>query len=71
MYFPYLHVCLEQLCDRFSAYTAIAYAVSSLLPLYIYDTDMGSLRVSVEAYDYLIPGGADCFKAELMRWNAY
>lgn len=71
MYFPYLDICLEQLRERFAAQTATAYALSSLLPSYVIDAHMRTLRASVEAYDCFIPGGSDCFEAELMRWKAF
>ena len=44
MYFPHLHVCLEQLGEKYTALTATAYALSSLVPLYVIDADMSSLR---------------------------
>ena len=71
MYFPYLDVCLEQLRERFTSQSVIAYALSSLLPSFVSEADARSLRASVQAYDCFIEGGSDGFEAELMRWQAY
>ena len=56
MNFPYLDICLEQLRERFAAQTVTAYVFSHLLPLYVVDADMRTLRASVEAYDCFTPG---------------
>ena len=71
MYFPYLDVCLDQLCERFTAHPATVYDLSSLLPAYVIDADMSNLRAAAEAYECFLPEGAECFEAELMRWKAY
>ena len=39
MYFSCWNDCLEQLRERFTAQTAIAYALSSLLPSFVLDAD--------------------------------
>ena len=71
MFYPYLDICLEQLRERFSAQSATAYALSSLLPSYVVDADMSKLKASVHMYDCFIPDINKCFPAELIRWKAY
>ena len=67
MYFPHLEVCLEQLCERFTAHHATVYGLSSLLPAHVIDADMSNLRAAAEAYECFLPEGTECFEAELMR----
>ena len=71
MYFPYFYVCLEQLRERFTTHPATVYGLSSLLPAYVIDADISNLRSTAEAYECFLPEGAECFRAELMRWKAY
>jgi len=71
MCFSYLDVCLEQLRERFTAHTATAYGLSSLLPACVIDADISNLRTAAEEYECFLPEGTECFEAELMRWKAY
>ena len=63
---------LEQLRERFTAHTATAYCLSSLLPACVIDADISNLITAAEEeYECFLPEGAECFEAELMRWKAY
>jgi len=72
MYYPYLDVCLEQLRERFTAHTATAEGLSSLLPACVIDAKINNLRTAAEeAYECFLREGTECFEAELKHWKAY